>query len=83
MAVHEINERPDGTADEYHEFSAEEWAAVADRLAPSGSGAHRSVYRFSRGDDSTVNEVEDRTVKALSVVFAVAQHDHRFRLEAR
>jgi hypothetical protein len=83
MAVHEINERPDGTVDEFHEFSAEEWADLADRLAPGGAGDHHSVYQFARRGELTANDAENRTVRALSIVFAVAQYDPRFRLEAR
>lgn len=82
MAVHEINERPDGTVDESHAFSAEEWNAFSEWLERGGRHAHPDMdAAVQRWEAETAREA--RTVNALTAVFAVAQWDPRFRLEAR
>lgn len=81
MAVHEIIEHPDGSAEEYHSFSAEEWHAFSEWVRRVGAHAHPDLnIAVQQWEIETARQ--ERTTNALADVFAVAQVDPRFRLEA-
>lgn len=80
MAVHEITEHPDGSAEEYHSFSAEEWREFSEWLARGGTHAHPDMNAAVQ-HWTTETARQDRTTNALAAVFAVAQYDRRFKLE--
>lgn len=83
MAVHEITEHSDGSAEEWHSFSAEEWDRYMSWLQRGGSHAHPDLNDAARHWETEVRDREERTVNALGAVFAVAQYDPRFVLEVR
>lgn len=79
MAVHEITEHPDGSADEYHSFSADEWHTFSEWLKRGGTHAHPDMTA-SVQHWKTDTARQERTTNALADVFAVAQYDRRFKL---